>query len=362
MNRPTTLTSVFGPLFLASLLMLTSCGDDTGTTSETQQTIQTDITTVTSRALSGASTFAGSVSSANRSNISTKVMGDIQNLPYSIGDFVEKGTVIVEIDEEQIQAQRQQAIAGLNQAKAALTNAEVNYQRFQNLLEEGSATQKQMDDVTMAYESAKAGVKAAENKVREINHMMSYTDIRAPFDGYVVQEYLAQGDLAAPGHPIIALEQAGIFEFNTTLPENAIAKISKGDSVTVSVPSAKYTTKAAISALSNAGNLGSRQFSANILLPEDAREAGVKSGMYGRVHLSGAVSNVVSVPIGSLVKRGQLNGVFTLTDNDYLVLRWIRTGAENNGYIEVLSGLKQGERIVAQPDGRMAEGIKIQTR
>lgn len=362
MNIFTKTSTLIWSSVLAFTVVFASCGSEEPSPVKKAETISVEVSEARQLTLPNNQSFAGSVERANRSNISTKVMGEVEQLPYSIGDYVKKGAVIVRLNDEQLQAQLDQVQANLNQAKAAYANTKANYERFMRLQEEGSATQKEIDDITMAYESAKAQVDAAENKLREVKHLLTNTTIRAPFSGYVVHEFLSEGDMASPGRPIIALEESGVMKLTVTVPENKVNSVSKGDSLLISVPAAGYETVASVMNVNSSGNMGSRQFTVELSIPENAADAGVKSGMFGRMFAQeGGVKSTV-VPATALVKRGQLTGVFTVTDSKRLVLRWIRTGQEADDMVEALSGIKAGEMLVTNATGRLVEGMNVEIK
>ena len=362
MNMFTKTSTLIWSSVLALTVVFASCGSEEKAPVKKAETISVEVSEARQLTLPNNQSFAGSVERANRSNVSTKVMGELQQLRYGIGDYVKKGAVIVRLNDEQMQAQLNQVQANVNQTKAAYANVKTNYERFMRLKEEGSATQKELDDITMAYESAKAQVDAAENKLREVKHLLTYTTIRAPFSGYVVHEFLSEGDMTSPGRPIIAIEEAGVMKLTVTVPENKVNSVNKGDSLLISVPAAGYETTAQVMNVNSSGNIGSRQFTVELSIPQDAADAGVKSGMFGRMFTQEGGKKSTVVPASSLIKRGQLTGVFTVTDNNRLVLRWIRTGQQADDMVEALSGITSGEMLVTKASGRLVEGMNVEIK
>ncbi len=84
--------------------------------------------------------------------------------------------------------------------------------------------------------------------------------------------------------------------------------------------------------------------------------------MYARVILKEGAEHLLTVPESALVRRGQLTGIFTVSNADELVLRWIRTGKSEGGEVEVLAGLSAGETYVVSADPRLKEGRKVTVR
>jgi hypothetical protein len=151
-------------------------------------------------------------------------------------------------------------------------------------------------------------------------------------------------------------------KLTVTVPENKVNSVNKGDSLLISVPAAGYETTAQVMNVNSSGNIGSRQFTVELSIPQDAADAGVKSGMFGRMFTQEGGKKSTVVPASSLIKRGQLTGVFTVTDNNRLVLRWIRTGQQADDMVEALSGITSGEMLVTKASGRLVEGMNVEIK
>ena len=303
--------------------------------------------------------FTGSVRGDQRINLSTKVMGQITQMDVDEGDFVRKNQIIARIKQDQILAQKNQVVANLKQAKAALQNVETNYKRIKALYEDKSATQKEFDDIKTQYDVAQAKVDALNGKLQEVQDLMNYTEIRSPVDAYVIQKMAEVGDMASPGRPILTVENVHYFKVKASVPEAQIELFHKGDSVAVHVKAASAEPiPGVVSSVNPSGDARSRQFTVEIRLnPRDDKL--VKSGMYAQIVLEKGKRSVISVPKNALVHRGQLTGLYTLNEDNEAYLRWVRTGRTLNSQVEILSGLKAGERYIANWEGRVTEGQKI---
>jgi RND family efflux transporter MFP subunit len=234
---------------------------------------------------------------------------------------------------------------------------------MKNLYEQESATQKELDDISTEYEMAKAKVQALESKMQEIEDMLDYTLLTAPFDGYVVSKMASEGDIARPGQPILAFEQKDRMKIKVTVPESEISLFRLNDTVSVNITAAGYNTAdGVVTNINQSGNIGSRQFSVEIMLPELAEDSGVKSGMFAEVGLTTDEDRAIVVPQSAIVERGQLTGLYTLNDNSEIVLRWVRIGDTSDDSVEILSGLSEGETFVTSVDQRLREGQKVSTQ
>ncbi|TYP92149.1 RND family efflux transporter, MFP subunit [Fodinibius salinus] len=349
---------------LSVLALLTIFGVSCSSSDESQLQQQKPIPVVTQQADYGQGAtmnrYSGNVRSDRSINMSTKVMGRITELDVEEGDFVKKGKVLVRIKDDNLKAQKNQVQAQLIQARAGLKNTETNYNRIKALHEQNSATQKELDDISTKYEMAKAKVQTLESKLQEVEDMLEYTTLTAPFDGYVVSKRFSEGDMAAPGQPIITFEQDNMLKVNITVPESDIALFTLNDTVSVDVKAVGYqNTKGIVTNINQSGNRGSRQFAVEVALPKLDKSSGVKSGMFAEVTIRSARNRTITVPQSAIIERGQLTGLYTLNNESEVVLRWVRLGDYTGSQVEVLSGLGPGEQYIAQVDRPFTEGQKV---
>lgn len=350
-------------IFMIFTVVGVACSSAEDDTDQQEEPIAVAVETASLTQKSATYQYSGTVASEHTVNLSTKIMGRVTQLDVEEGDYVQKGDVLVRIKDDNLQAQKNQVEANLLEAEAGLNNAETNYNRFKALYEQESATKKELDDITTKYEMAKAKVKALEGKLREINDMLDYTVLEAPFNGYVVAKRINEGDMAGPGQPLISFEKKDNMKVEITVPETQIARFNMGDEVSVDIKAAGLRNiKGTVSNVNPSGNRASRQFMVEIKLPEMGDDSGVKSGMFAQVGLKSAGDSVVAVPQSAIIERGQLTGLFTLSSDSELILRWVRLGDEYEGNVEVLSGLAPGEKFVSKVDGSLQEGQKVSTQ
>jgi RND family efflux transporter MFP subunit len=353
----------FVPAVVILTLVGIGCSSPDETTSQTEEAIPVEIQKASLNQTSASFQYSGTVASERTVNLSTKIMGRVTQLDVDEGDYVQQGEVLVRIKDDNLQAQKSQVQASLQEARAGLKNTETNYNRMKALYEKESATKKELDDITTQYEMAKAKVKALEGKLREINDMLEYAVLEAPFNGYVVGKRVDEGDMAGPGQPLIAFEQESRMKVEITVPETQIMNINIGDTVSVDIKAASLKNIiGTVANLNPSGNRASRQFTVEVRLPELDKSSGVKSGMFAQVGLTSVGDPVITVPRSAIIERGQLTGIYTLNGDSEVLLRWIRLGDESGDEVEVLSGLAPGEAYVSKFDGNLREGQKVRTQ
>lgn len=349
---------------LSVLVMLSlttfACSSSDETESRPEKSATVSVQKASLSDVSASYRFSGTVTSDRTVQLSTKVTGHVSQLDVEEGDYAAKGSVLIRIKDDNLQAQKNQVEAGLQEARASLKNTEKNYKRFKALFEKESATQKELDDISTQYEMAKANVQSLEAKLREITDLLDYTVLEAPFNGYVVAKRISEGDLAAPGQPLLTFEQENALKIEVTVPESQISLFAINDTVTVDVKAAGIRNlNGVVSNLNPAGNRASRQFMVEIKLPEVSKNQGLRSGMFAEVGLASAKDASITVPESAIVERGQLTGLYTLNSESEVILRWVRLGEVKNGSVEVLSGLAPGEAYITSYDGSLSEGQKV---
>jgi len=361
MNRSILFTLVFTAGLLGS-----SCGDQSKTeTAAAQPPIPVSVVEAGTGDKAPFLAVSGRVRATKTAHLSTRMMGYVTGVPVKVGQQVRKGQLLVSIQNEGIQAKMAQAEAGIAGASAAFENAKKDFERFQNLFEAGSASRKELDDMRSRFEMAQAQLNAAREMKKEVQAEMSYVEIRAPFDGQVTQTFVEAGDLANPGMPLVAMENPNRFEVRAMIPENEVASVKEGAGVEVTVKSIGATLSGMVSELSASAMGTGGQYLVTVDLPKAA--SGLRSGMYASVRLPRSGSEdtgpqTLLVPKEALVSRGQLTGVYTVSQNDRALLRWVRLGREFGEQVEVLSGLKAGETLVVSADGKLYNGARIQVQ
>lgn len=356
-SRPSRFSTLSGFLaLLLATLLFSACGsDEPAAPDETAVSVQ--VATAEAAQSGNMQNFPGNVESNNQASLSTIVMGTVTEVPVSVGQRVREGDVLARVKDDQIRAKKMQLEANMVQAKANLENTEKNLNRIRNLYADESATSKELDDISTMYDIAKANVEALEASMREVNEMLEYTVIRAPFHGIVSRKFVSAGDMAAPGHPLVAVADPGTLKITANVPARWIGEISEGDSVTVSISAASIDAADAIlTAVSNAGDPMSRQYAIEAQITDPNMAERLKTGMFAEISIRMDGEASLYIPKSALVQRGQLSGVYTVSDNNRTVLRWVRTGKSAEETIEILTGLTPGEQYIASMEQPLRQG------
>lgn len=302
----------------------------------------------------------GSLHGAREAVLAAKVMGSVLEIRKHSGDFVKQGEVLIVLDDREVAGNIGQAEGGLAQAQAAAALAEANYKRYQLLFERGSASQLELDQARFAHESARGAVKQAQSATETAGSYQDYARIPAPFDGRIVDRLAEVGDLAAPGRPLMSIEDARRLRLHVSLSENEMAVATTGDTVQVEVPSLPGRAwKGIVAEVVPAVDPATRTQLVKIDLPEDPA---LRSGLFARARFFTGDREALRVPRGALVKRGGMDGVFVVS-NGVASFRLLQLAADDSGdAVEVLSGLRAGDRVVLDPPSTLTEGAVVEVQ
>ena len=361
-NRALQLFTVIG------LLAISSCSSDAK--KETQTGIDSTVLVTVSRPADDVKqglTVSGQVEAGQTAYISTRIMGYITSINVKEGDRVNKGQLLATISNDDILAKRAQTEAMIAQAEAAYKNAQKDYDRFTALYKQQSASAKELDNITLQYQSAKAGLEAATQQRNEVNAMLSYTRLTAPFAGTVTQKLMDAGSMANPGIPILTIEQTGSYQVNASVPESEISLIKEGASVAINIDAIHKMINGEISQISQSSENSGGQYLIKINIP-DKEKQGLFAGMYTNIAIPVApavktnVSGQVMVPVATIQNKDQLTGLYTIGSNHTALLRWVRLGKTQGNQVEVLSGLAANEQFIVSAEGRLYNGVAVKIK
>ena len=353
--------NIYTILTVSIALIFASCGSkDKKPVADNAPAITVKVNQVEANDNSPFLSVSGKIQATNSADLSTRMMGYVNKVHVNVGDKVRKGQLLVAINNSDLQAKRAQVNAGITEATAAFNNAEKDYNRFKNLFADNSASQKEMDDMTANFEMAKARLEAANQVKNEISAQFTYSNITAPFSGTITSKNIETGDMANPGVPLISIETPGDFEVMAMVPETEISEIKKGTIVDVLVKSIKKIIKGKVTEVSTSAKNTGGQYLVKIDL--EKTDANVLSGMFTTVQFPVERKEKVSmilIPNEAIVTNGQLSGIYTVSQSNTALLRWLRLGRTFGNQVEVLSGLSADEAYIVSAEGKLFNGAKV---
>ncbi len=314
-------------------------------------------------------------------------MGYVKKLHVRPGDRVKKGAVLVELDARDARAEVSRARASIAEARASLAQAKQNriaaqanaklanlsYGRAKKLSQQDVVSQEVFDEAdakrlaataresmaTAGLSTARARLSRARATASLASSLLGYRKIVAPFSGRVVARSSETGDLAAPGKPLLELEEEGALRVEAIVDESQAGLIAIGNKAEVDVDAVRKRLSGQVDEIVPAVDVASRAFVAKIRLSEVPSGIDLRPGMFARVHFPLGNTKRLMVPYAAVSARGQLDRLFVVSDGQAR-LRIVTLGGRDGKLVEVLSGLDSGEQVVAAPKKDLKDGDPVE--
>jgi RND family efflux transporter MFP subunit len=313
---------------------------------------------------------AGTIQSKTISVISSRIMGAVTDVLVKQGDKVAAGQELLLIDDNDLtqrvkaaQASQNEAMKALETAKSNRTLAETTYNRYKQLYDEKAISGQEMDQMTnqiqravLDFQRAQASVEAAKANLQQAKINLDFARITSPIDGVVTHKTIDKGSMAAPGTPLMTIEDNADYKVETSVDESMADEVNVSMPVDVVVDSISKTFKGVVSEVVLSIDASSRTFVVKAVITKDPNDHSLANGLYARVLIPQKSQSILVVPATAIVVKGQLAGVYVVGEKNRISYRMIRTGKAFGGDVEVLSGLNDGERIVAGGVNDVFEG------
>jgi RND family efflux transporter MFP subunit len=364
---------ISGSILVAAAALVAGCHSESSVHSAAVETFQARIVESRQVEVPKVIRTTGTLHARETAILSAQVMGRVQQVLVHEGDNVATGQTLVVLDDSTLRASVDQADAAVkaatSQQAAAQTNADLaasTLARYKQLQAQKSVSPQEMDEVTRRAEAAAAQVEAfrsqgsaAKAQAAGASAMLGYTRIRAPFAGVITSRTADPGTLAAPGVPLLQVDSAGALQFQTTVDESAIAAVHAGMKIPVRLDAMPSSIDGTVAQIVPAADPASHTFLVKINVPPSKQ---LRAGMYGAAEVSTGAGQAIVVPRSAVVVRGSLSCAYVLDADGIAQLRYVTLGREQDGVVEVLSGISVGEKLVDDPADRDLAGKRIETR
>ena len=341
----------------------------------------------------------GTVRAKTTTQVSANMMGRIISFPAVEGDTVSRGQILVEIDGSESKAQLQKAQAGLDEAQASLAEversvdganaavrtaeankqlAQATFARYKELFDRGSASAQEFDEArskvnsaTSELDRARANVQTILAKNKQINARIGqakaeiasanvyagYSKIVSPVSGIVVRKFAESGATAAPGSPLLAIEDNSQYRLEANVEESRSKLIHVGNRVNVRIDAVgQGEIVGTIAEVLPTSDAASRSYVVKIDLPANQI---LRTGLYGLARFPVAQKEAITVPQTAIVQRGQLAGVYVVGSEGTVHFRIVTTGKTSEGMVEILSGISEGDEIASSDTQGLSDGTRV---
>jgi RND family efflux transporter MFP subunit len=347
------------------------------------------VSTVSAESVEWTSSFEGGgvVRARSTAAIASRMMAPILHVHVRPGDRVRRGAPLVTLDSREVAANRARAEAALASAVEATHAAEsevrsadavarlarATHDRMRTLHDRRSATPQELDQAVSALGAADAqlsgararlaAANAARDAARAANEAAavtsSYGVLIAPFDGLITDRSADPGTMATPGVPLLTIEDATAFRLEVAIDEARATHVAVGQAVDVEIgdraSANHWTGPARVSEIARL-DPASHSFLVKIDLPD---LVSLRSGVFGRARFAGPSRPALVVPVSAAVRRGQLTFVYTVDDEDHARLQHVSPGGEARDQVEVLAGIREGDRVIANPPAQLSDGAPV---
>lgn len=277
--------------------------------------------------------------------ISSRILAPIKTFAVRAGQVVEQGDLLIELEDGQLKAQVAQAKARLDAVNSQLAQAQLQLNRAITLREQGLTAINDLDVAKTNFAELQASRNSAAEQLEQAQVGLSYSQIRAPIAGKVVDRMAEPGDTVSPGQVLLSIYNPQSLQIEAAVREQKAVSLKLGQSLAVEVASLNIKGQARVAEIVPVADSSARSFLVKLEFANDVR---LMPGMYARVSLPSSSETLVVINPQLITQFGQLNMVKVLNNNQ-VERRFIRTGivlGENK--VVVLSGLNAGELLVLE--------------
>ena len=373
---------------LVVLALLTACNSSREHQPPAQRRVKAKTLRLKSAAFQDYYPVPGRLKSQETVSLASKIQGIVKAVLVREGQHVSKGQVLIKVDDSQIRARisslksRELGVKRrIDALKAQLDYAYKNYLRFKRLFKEAAATEEEYDRAKSRYLSLKNQVEALKKELsslreerRALEATLAYTVIRAPLDGTITGRLVDRGTFINPGVPLITMvSDKPHLEFVAHPDSNLLKYLKYKENLPVYIEQTGEVVKGRVIAISPQIDPETDTFTVRLLIDRK----GLHPGGFGRLLIPTLRSNTIIIPSSALVKRGNLKAVYTVDGKGTIHLqivrlgypctrwenRWVPAsifGKEKARWYQVLSGLREGDVIVAEGTRTVREGDTIE--
>jgi len=363
----------------AGVALVGSCFFSASALAEDAGDSQPRIITVTSNIVGGAVRLGGSVVPEQIVNLTAQMPGDVSYIAGQEGDAFPQGEILVSLDPKTLYAKREQILAQIASAEAGYRNAQVQYRQTvvnphtqansmlggapgmfsifsdpaRSIMGQGDPDMERSSSIfaqRTQVETAANAVNQAYAALRELDESLQNANSYAPFDGVIVKKMVEQGDIVQPGMPLVSFADITRLQIHVEVPTRLLRTLQVGQQLLAELDGQAEPVPVWVDRIFPMAAAGGHTTTVKFWLPQGVQ---AHSGMYAEVMLADPEGNgeaLPQIPESAMVWRGSLPAVFKVEPDGRIKLRLIRVDEEaENGMVRVVSGIRNGDRILADP-------------
>jgi RND family efflux transporter MFP subunit len=302
------------------------------------------VATVTKQQVLEVLSLVGTITANNDVNVVSETQGRVTAVRAKVGDFVNAGTILVQVDDELKQA-------ALTAAEVNYEKAKRDYERYQTLLKKNTITVAQLDASRLAFKSAESQYTVARRQFTD-------TRITTPISGYVTARPVDIGTMVQPGMAVANVVDITKLKARLNVAERDVFKLKEGDGVEVTTevyPGVRFDGK--IQSIASKGD-EAHTYPVEVIL-QNSKQHPLKAGMFGRVAFNSVnVEKSLTIPREALVGSIKEPKVFVV-DGTRARLRSIVVGGISGETLSVTAGLREGEQVVVNGQNNLQDSTSV---
>lgn len=274
-----------------------------------------------------------------------------------IGDRVRRGQVLARLSSELLQSQVDIARAGVKQAEASLANVRAALNRGETVAASGALSRADLDTLRANAIAAEASLATAQANLESAELRLRFTQVRAPDDGVITARTVNVGQVVQAGTEILRLLRHGRVEWRAEVPEADMREVRAGQKVQITTVNGGALTgkvRSVAPTIQSNNRTG--------LIYVDVAGQGVRPGMFARGEIVVGNDMALMVPIAAVAVQDGYSHVFVVRADSTVERRRVGTGVTQAGQVEIKTGLKESERIVASGVAFLSDGQRINVR
>lgn len=341
---------------LALLLTLAACGGNAPEAEPAAASLSVSAASLAPQTLARRVPAAGSVVAWEEMSLGVEIGGQrVAEVLVEVGDQVEARQPLLRLDMRSVDMALRSAAAQLAQAEAQHRVARVNLERATELQSRGLIATRDRDEAWAAEAAAQANLRSAQVQRDNAQLQREFSTLSAPDAGVISARSVQPGQVAMPGTELLRLIRQGRLEWRAELPERELARITVGAQARLRGSDGSEVA-GRVRQVAPALDPRSRTGLVYVDLPDPGS---LRAGMYAQGELLLGESDVRTLPEAAVVERDGFRYVFVLGAGDVVAQRRIETGARQDGVVEILSGVEDGERVAVEGAAFLSDGDRV---
>lgn len=333
--------------FALAALLVVACGTQSGAPPAARALPPLEVGTAELRDVELTISSEAVVEAVRQSTVSAQVTGRIVDIRFDVGDRVEKGAVIVRIDESSATQALAASVANVRESEAALANARASLERARQLFAQKFVSQAALDKAEAEFKGAESRMRAMLAGAGQAATERGFATVVAPYGGVVSARHVQLGEMATPGKPLMSGFDPASLRVVATVPATQVQSIRSATRARIEIPSTGRWIEAKSVTVSPSIEARTHATQVRIELPP---VAGIHPGAFARAHFVVGTAPRLMVAREAVFQRSEITGVYVVDEHGAAQLRQVRLGdARDERTVEVLAGLDRGERVALDP-------------